>query len=181
MKHKTFETWILSERDLNPEERKALYDHLIECSECDRLDKRLRMVEHLLGNAPEFAPAPGFSRRFLVRLDQQENRVHSRQRLFVLLGAGMAAALLLWVSGLHMVFSLDRLIVDSLHNLADVGGPAGPLGAVFSLSLGALANIPPLLPAALIMAGFAAAGAAAILWMKLLRMLSRPTRKTQQV
>jgi len=76
MNHQPFETWLLEEKSLTPQERRALQSHLRECKYCSALVE----TAAALRSRKMAPPAPGFATRFERRLDAQ--RFAYRRRKF---------------------------------------------------------------------------------------------------
>jgi hypothetical protein len=83
MNHRPFEDWLLNEQPITPEEKRKLQIHLQECDHCSALAE----INLELRSVKMAAPAPGFTRRFRVRLETQ--RVRERRNRLV--GVSMLA------------------------------------------------------------------------------------------
>jgi hypothetical protein len=130
MNHQPFETWLLEEQRLSPEEKRGLDAHLRECTHCAALAET-GLELHATHMA---APAPGFSARFQQRLEA--HRVAERRKriwgviLFVVSGlalAGWAVAPLVtqiaaspteWLS---LLLGYYFFVAGSLRALIEVG------------------------------------------------------------
>lgn len=130
MNHQPFESWLLDDLPLAPEQKRELDSHLRTCLHCTALAET-----GLSLHAPRMvSPAPGFAQRFQVRLVAQ--RIADRRRRFwglvVFSMAGMAALLLLTVPLLGRVTSSPAewinlmlgyflFIVSSVQTFTEVG------------------------------------------------------------
>ena len=76
MDHQPFETWLLADEPLTPQQKRELQAHLKTCPACGRLAE----VDLALKSARQAAPASGFSDRFQVRLAAR--KVALRRRNF---------------------------------------------------------------------------------------------------
>ena len=76
MNHLPFETWLLNEQSLAPEEQRRLQLHLRDCEHCAALAE----VNLTLRSVKMAAPAPGFTARFQQRLAMQR-ALERRNRL----------------------------------------------------------------------------------------------------
>lgn len=74
MKHQPFETWILLEQKLTPEQKQALRNHLKTCAHCRHLDQSMREITQLFKTTPAPYPAPGFTTRWKKRLADRERK-----------------------------------------------------------------------------------------------------------
>jgi len=61
MDHQPFETWLVSEEPLTPEQQSSLQAHLQDCPRCQNLERTWNQVETLLGERPVVQPAIGFT------------------------------------------------------------------------------------------------------------------------
>jgi hypothetical protein len=107
MKHQQYENWILMDDQLDQSKVRELHNHLKDCSQCSALYQANQQLTHLFNTAPEPAPEPEFSARWLERVDQVE---HHRNRLilFGTLGAIAMATLILVASvGLELRSAVD--------------------------------------------------------------------------
>lgn len=98
--HMYYEGLLFSGEALNPEEKRALEAHLQECEGCQQLSAAWHAVERQLSSAPALSPQPGFTARWLKRLEQDQQKIQRRQTLAILLFCMGGAALLLASLGL---------------------------------------------------------------------------------
>jgi len=86
MNHQPFESWLLNEDPLTPQQRGELNLHLADCENCGTLDGSLRAMEKALRSAPMAAPVSGFTRRFQMSLPARQALEQRRllQRFFAI-------------------------------------------------------------------------------------------------
>lgn len=99
MNHQPYEEWLLREPDhlkdqLSAQEYTDFQLHLEECKSCQSLSVAWRETENELRTAPIISPEPGFTNRWLVRLEQKR-RQSRKQQTAVMLIVTIASALLL--------------------------------------------------------------------------------------
>jgi len=98
MNHQPFETWLLEDKLISPEERRELHSHLRTCAYCAALVE----TGKALSSVKRISPALGFSARFQARL--AAHKVADRRRRFwgaILFVAG-GLAILMWVAGPYL-------------------------------------------------------------------------------
>jgi len=119
MNHLPFETWLLNEQPLAPEQQRDLNLHLRECEHCTALAE----VNLALHSVKMAEPAPGFTARFQKRLEMKR-ALERRNRL--------AGGLVLVFGGLGLTLLLAGPWLASF-----IGSPAAWIAAVvnFLLSL----------------------------------------------
>lgn len=84
MTHETYETLLFSDAPLSPEDQNSLQAHLQTCESCRQLAAAWQAVEADLRTAPLIEPQPGFSNRWLERLEMDRQRLQRRQALAAL-------------------------------------------------------------------------------------------------
>jgi len=95
MNHQPFETWLLEDRLISPEQKRELHSHLRTCAYCAALVE----TGKALNSVKMMSPAEGFTSRFQVHLAAR--KVADRRRRFwgaILFVAG-GLAILMWVAG----------------------------------------------------------------------------------
>ena len=107
MNHQQFETWILQESELNKEQQRELHLHLKGCSQCQGFYQAVHQLDHLFNIAPDAAPAPGFTARWMERIERRERR---RNRL--ILGITLSVITLATIILLSAVGLELRTVVD---------------------------------------------------------------------
>jgi len=98
MNHQPFETWLLEDKLISPEQRRELHSHLRTCAYCAALLE----TGKALSSVKMISPALGFTARFQARLAAQ--KVADRRRRFwgaVLFVAG-GLAIVMWVAGPYL-------------------------------------------------------------------------------
>ncbi len=94
MKHQQYKTWILLDTELDLEQHRELQVHLKQCSQCQSLYQATHQIAHLFKTSPVPEPSPGFSTRWMTRIEKVENR-KSRLILGITLSVISIATLLL--------------------------------------------------------------------------------------
>ena len=98
MNHQPFETWLLEDKLITPEQKHELHSHLRNCSYCSALLE----TGKALSSVKMVSPATGFSSRFQTRLAPR--KVADRRRRFwgsILFVTG-GLAILMWVVGPYL-------------------------------------------------------------------------------
>lgn len=86
MSHQPYETWLLSEENLEEEQVKALQAHLNDCQQCRKLSTSWSQVQNLMSSSREPEPAPGFNLRWQQRLAFRKQQQQQRKMLILTLG-----------------------------------------------------------------------------------------------
>jgi hypothetical protein len=94
MSHQPFETWLLSEEPLDPEQEKALKKHLSTCQQCAALSQAVKNVDDLMTSINNLQPAPGFTQRWHHRLQSHQQLSQQRKVLSFTLSAFALANLI---------------------------------------------------------------------------------------
>lgn len=174
--HQPFEEWLLSEATLTPEETIELQEHLRSCESCRRLSLAWEGVEGLLNNSPVVSPAPGFIRRWEMRLAEERARAHRKQTLLILSFGAVGVLLSVLVLGilllpiiqypLPFVLIWTYQLVTSFYFVSSVGGALGTvLRAIYEL-----------MPPSLWVAICVAIGSLCVLWIVAYQKLTSPRR-----
>nr|MBC8332700.1 zf-HC2 domain-containing protein [Anaerolineae bacterium] len=80
-KHQPFETWILLDEPLTPEQAQSLDAHIKTCAACHALKAAWGRVDAIFQETPALEPVPGFANRWQAQLSQQRNlQRYARQR-----------------------------------------------------------------------------------------------------
>ncbi len=98
MNHQPFETWLLEDKLISPEQKRELHSHLRTCAYCAALAE----TGKALSSVKMKSPAVGFTSRFQARLAAR--KVVDRRRRFwgsILFVAG-GLAILMWVAGPYL-------------------------------------------------------------------------------
>ncbi len=130
MNHQPFESWLLDDQPLAPEQKRELTSHLRTCSHCAALAE----TGLALRTPRMVSPAPGFAQRFQARLAAQ--RIAERRKrfwgivIFSLVGMGalvllafpllrgLAASPAEWI---NVVLGYLLFIFSSVQALTEVG------------------------------------------------------------
>lgn len=68
MSHQPYESWLLSEEPLKPDQVQVLHDHLESCASCRQLSIAWQEVRGMLQDAPLEKPVVGFTARWQARI-----------------------------------------------------------------------------------------------------------------
>ena len=180
MNHQPFETWLLSEEPLSPEDAQNLSAHLETCEHCRELQAAWTGVLHLFNDTPQVEPDPGFMNRWEERLaEERQMNTLVRQRwqsiiMLILVGNVIAGlALLLGTQFLTTIKSPTDLILLGVYRFSSVltflNGAQNLLITLFRT----FASVVPVGIWAALGAGLIASGAIWIITMKTLSMLPR--------
>jgi len=118
MNHQPFETWILSEETLEPEEQKKFNQHLQSCEDCRKISFAMESVRQTFTSAPSPAPAPGFTQRWQARLALHKQALQQRRMwaltliLFSLASLISMAILLLELGQVNWFYEIGQLIAN---------------------------------------------------------------------
>ncbi|NCT21964.1 hypothetical protein GW781_12525 [bacterium] len=114
MEHQPFETWLLDDERLTPEQKRVLRLHTSVCAQCAALERS----NYFLRAAPIATPAPGFTVRFQARLATQRHLEQRRATLgavFLAL-AGMGALMYnLWPFLPYLSLSPAQLLMSWIN------------------------------------------------------------------
>jgi len=105
MSHQPFETWLLSDENLDEEQEKALQAHLEGCQQCQQLSQSWTQVQSLISTSSMPEPAPGFSLRWQQRLAVGRQHQQQRKMWFLTLGLFALASLIFLGLAIVNVFS----------------------------------------------------------------------------
>ena len=102
MNHQPFETWLLSDEPLSPENTSALDEHLKTCQHCQQLQDGWLGVVNLFDDAPDVEPAPGFVTRWQAHLEADRQvglvaRYRWQPWIMLILIANVIAGLVFWL------------------------------------------------------------------------------------
>ncbi len=101
MNHQPFETWLLSEETLSPEQARTLREHLYTCEACQCLERSWAGVQQIFEKTAPAAPAPGFTARWQARLSVERRKRQQRQNWGMLAFTGGIALVLMVLLGVH--------------------------------------------------------------------------------
>ena len=179
MNHKPFEDMIFTPDGLMDSDRVILQNHIATCEDCRLLSLAWEHVSLDLHASPQADPAPGFTTRWLQRLEADFSRQQRRQSLLILafciLGAGLLLGALVllafplagtpremvmvWISRAGILISTASIFQDLVTNLVKaLAATISPLWLILLLGIGSLI---------------------AVLWAASVRVLLNPRRVTQ--
>lgn len=176
MNHKPYEDLILTSDGLTHSDRVFLQDHLAVCEDCRSLSHAWEHVAIELKASPMAAPAPGFTARWMQRLEADLARRERRQSLLILAFCILVAGLLLGVLALlslPMAQSPVALIMTWISKAWVLFSTASLIQDMIAITLKALANI--ISPYWLIFL-LGVGSFLAVLWAASLRVLMTPRR-----
>lgn len=182
MGHQPFESWLLSEERLTPDQAQALQAHLETCEVCRRLSSAWSGIEHLFQAVQPIKPAAGFTARWQARLANQqifEQRARQRRQSWwaLLFSFGMAGLLfvLLTVQLLTVFDAPTELFFVGIYRIVGLLTLVKAAQEILSvLPRAVFATVPPVWWAV-----FAAAlGLLSLLWIVALQKFMLPRRIT---
>jgi predicted anti-sigma-YlaC factor YlaD len=98
MGHQPFETWMLSEENLLPDQEQRLQDHIEVCDSCRQMSNAWLEVQGFLSATTLVKPAPGFTERWQVRFAEMnvaENIRRQKRTSWLFFGTMIGAAILI--------------------------------------------------------------------------------------
>ena len=96
MGHKPFESWLISEEPLSPDEEQRLHEHIESCESCRQLSTSWKEVQGFFQELPMEQPSAGFTNRWqarLVDLSAQEIERKEKRASWVFFAVTAGAAL----------------------------------------------------------------------------------------
>lgn len=105
--HLPFDEWLLSEHSISDYQQQALNEHLQSCEDCRQLKNAWGGVQSMFHAAPQVAPVPGFTSRWMQR-QASENLQRQRKQAWIVLSIVSVNALVLFI--------LIALQISSLAN-----------------------------------------------------------------
>ncbi len=137
MNHQPFESWLLSDEDLEQEQDRSLREHLRHCERCASLDASWNEIHQLFTGAPKVSPEAGFTARWQERQALERKKQHTRQSWVLLMLTAGVTAILFLVLGLQTVELLrypEQLILLMIYRIVTLVGYAfATQNLVFSL------------------------------------------------
>ena len=100
MDHKPYESWLVADEPLLPDQETSLQEHLKTCEACRQFQVSWRDVEGMFEDRIVLQPQPGFTERWQLRLDEELARDNEKQQLrstWMFLAATTGAAFLVLV------------------------------------------------------------------------------------
>jgi predicted anti-sigma-YlaC factor YlaD len=98
MGHQPFETWMLSEETLLPDQEQRLHDHIEICESCRQMSNAWQEVQGIFSETPLAKPSAGFTERWQVRFNEMsmaEITRSQRRASWLFFGVMTGAALLI--------------------------------------------------------------------------------------
>jgi hypothetical protein len=169
MVHQPYETWLLDDERLTPEQERDLRLHLRTCVTCTALAR----ANLTLRAAPMSAPAQGFALRFQARLAAERKAQRQRSFIGLTLLLLVGTAVLLWLTGPYLALfaqSPARMVTSWVSNLVYLGLTLRAVGLIGNTLLGMLSSFVPSYAWAL---SFALFGGIGSLWALSFRRLGR--------
>jgi len=125
MSHQPFESWLLSNDQLDAQQQETLNNHLDKCEDCKDLSTALYQVTAMIDSSPAPTPAPGFTQRWHNRLAVYRQQRQQRRMWVFTLGLFAIAGLLfitlafININTINWTYQLGRTIanVSSAANL----------------------------------------------------------------
>lgn len=95
MDHRPYETWLVSEEPLSPDDEKKLHEHIATCESCRQLSISWGEVHYFFQELPMEKPSPAFTIRWKSRLSEfSAGEIARREKraswIFVAVSAGAA-------------------------------------------------------------------------------------------
>jgi hypothetical protein len=151
MDHQRYETWLLNDERLTPEQDRDLRGHLRNCVQCAALAR----ANLSLRSAPVVAPAEGFALRFQVRLAGQR----TQQRRYTLIGLTLLGIIgaggLIWLFFPYLAYLAlppAQLVSLWLSNLIYLATTVRALGVLADIIINVLGSFIPVYMWILVMA-----------------------------
>jgi len=126
MGHQPYESWLVSEEPLLPEDELKLHEHIASCDTCRQLSYSWSEVQDLF-QEPQFAsPSPGFTGRWQSRLVEyhllETERKQKRMSWMFFAAMAGAAAILLVFMGVQFFSSVQAPIQLFIGGLTLIAG-----------------------------------------------------------
>ncbi len=182
MNHQPFETWLLSDETLSPENASALEVHLQTCTHCQQLQDGWLGVVDIFDDAPDVEPAPGFVNRWQAGLEADRQvelvaRYRWQSWIMLILIANVVAGLifLLGTQFLTTFESPAQFVLFWVYRLASTLTFATTAQNIFVTLLRTLTSI---VPAGFWVALAAGMGASSVVWIVSITSLAAIPRRT---
>jgi len=98
MSHQPFETWMLTQETLLPDQEQRLHDHIEICESCRQMSNAWQEVQGIFSETPLAKPSAGFTERWQVRFHDMsiaEIARSQRRASWLFFGVTTGAALLI--------------------------------------------------------------------------------------
>jgi|GEM_PF-414779 len=142
MDHRSYESWLLEDEHLTPEQDRELRQHLRNCAQC----AALAHANRTLRAAPMSVPAKGFTVRFQARLaaERKAQRIRSTAGLSLILVVGVSVALVLApLYETYLSSTPTQLAAIWITNLMLAGSALRAIGPSGNLLAAATVLVPP--------------------------------------
>jgi predicted anti-sigma-YlaC factor YlaD len=184
MNHQPYEDWLFHEphyleEELTAKEYSELQLHLADCTSCRLLADALRMAENELRAAPIISPEPGFTHRWLEKVERNRRQAHKKQSMIFLLVTISAAVMLLgllsftvwpWISNPNVV------IWTYLYRFTKIYSYINTVQDIFGVLISSTARLVPITWWILLVGIICELG---VLWIVFYRLITFPRRITQ--
>ncbi len=81
MDHKPYESWLVADEALLPDQKLSLQEHLETCEACSQLQSSWKEVEGIFEEKLFLYPQPGFTERWQLRLADELNLESEKEQL----------------------------------------------------------------------------------------------------
>jgi predicted anti-sigma-YlaC factor YlaD len=178
--HQPFETWLLAQEPLAPDQARSLQAHLRDCQACRRLAVAWGELRQFLQHVTPLSPAPGFTARWQARLLAAEQEARRREQIrqswgMLVASAGIAALLLalLIIQALVVFGSPERALLAGAYQISVLIETWSSIQAIFITLLRTAFSIVPPLIWFVIASGL---GVLSLLWIVSLEQIIMPWR-----
>lgn len=182
MNHQPFETWLLSEETLSPENTGALDAHLETCGHCRALKDSWAGVLDLFTDVPDLDPPSDFVSRWQERLVSEHQMDlsirHRWQSMIMLILLGNIIAALVFLLGTQFLTTFEtptQVILSFVYRLATFVMVANGFQNLATTLIRTFTSIVPAGIWAILGLGLVGSGAIWIISMKSLSVLPRRT------
>jgi predicted anti-sigma-YlaC factor YlaD len=148
MNHLPFETWMLDDEMLNPEQESALHEHIKSCEHCRSLFYTLEGLQREFKAAQFVSPRPGFTSRWNDNFSRKlaEKQIRKTWRIFgISLSIALLALAVLYVP-LLVNLSPGVMLANALYSVTILFVRAHQVGEVVNIMF---SGLPPVLPVAI--------------------------------
>ncbi len=164
MNHQPFEEWMLDDQGLNPEQERALQEHLKTCESCPQIAQSWQAVRHAIEAEPQAAPSTRFTQRWQVHLIKK--RAEQQRRLAwgvfgLFLGIALISIGIVYIPEIAHL-SPGQVLANLLYNLTVFLAKANQARGIIELLTG---SVTPVLPIAIWVLAASSLSALCLLWM----------------
>ena len=178
MSHQPFETWLLSEENLDEEQEKALQTHLEDCHQCQQLSHSWTQVQSLISTSGVPDPAPGFSQRWQQRLAVRREHQQQRRMWFLTLGI-LTTALIIFLGLAVITFSSHSLSYEISQTFASLARTVAKVSHFWEMIQSVVQSFPLIIPLLVILGlgSFSVSITLIITWLSSLIRLYQPVKE----